>query len=53
MKNLKPEFYYEWGDEPHGFVSTGCYRDGQFYATGILTKVEATKRNLIYDCPFS
>lgn len=33
-KKHKPEFWYEWGTEKAGYVSTGCYIDGVYVSTG-------------------
>lgn len=50
--NITPEFYYEWGDEPRGYVSTGCYMDDVFYNTGKISRKEATKMGLYFHCPY-
>ena len=51
--NISPEFYYEWGSEPQGCVSTGLYIDEVWYNTGYILKSEAIKMGLKYHCPYN
>lgn len=50
---MKPQFYYEWGNEPAGYVSTGAYVDGVFKSTGWRIKAEITRTGLPYHNPHS
>lgn len=35
-EEVKPEFWFEWGDEPRGYVSTGYYdKWGNYHYTGL------------------
>jgi len=50
---ITPEYYYEWGSEPAGFVSTGLYLDNVWYDTGEIRKDEAIKAGLKFHCPYN
>ena len=52
-KMYQPEFYYEWGTEPAGFVTTGLYVDDVWKGTGLMKKEEAITKGLKYNCPHS
>lgn len=38
-----PKYYYEWGNEPAGYVSTGLYKDDVWYDNGYMLKSEAIR----------
>jgi hypothetical protein len=45
------EFYYEWGNEPTGYVSTGCYVNDEFKSTGLMRLSEVKALGLKFNCP--
>lgn len=50
---IKAQFYYTWGNEPCGMVSTGCYDAKEAYHfTGYMAKELAYKK-LYFHCPYS
>ena len=45
-------FWYQWGDEPRGYVSVGFYDDSnKFVSMGRLPKVKSV--GMQFHCPFS
>lgn len=53
-QNLKPQFWYEWGDEPAGHVSTGAYDEKNGYvSTGSMPRKEVDKLKLPFNNPHS
>lgn len=49
-----PEFYYEWGDEKPGYVSTGYYDANDVWREcDKMTRIEAEKLGLIFNNPHS
>lgn len=51
--NIAPEYYYEWGSEPQGYVSIGLYLDDEWYGCGCIKKSEAIDNGLKYHCPYN
>lgn len=51
--NLLPTFYYEWGTEPTGMVSTGVYINDVYHSTGLIEKSKALADNLEFHNPHS
>lgn len=50
----KAKHYYNWGDEPVGYVSTGYYDKSDIWrSTGLCTKEKAIQLKLTYNCPYS
>lgn len=47
----RPQFYYEWGNEPTGYVSVGLYIDDEFYSCGQVLKTEVIEAGLPYHSP--
>jgi hypothetical protein len=36
-EEIKPQFWFEWGNEPRGFVSTGAYdKFNDYHFTGLM-----------------
>lgn len=50
---ITPQFYYEWGNEPAGYVSTGCYIDEVFLSCSQMLKTNAINIGLRFHNPFS
>lgn len=53
LLNLIPMFYYEWGNEPTGMVSTGVYIGDVFHSTGLMEKIKALAANIEFHNPHS
>ena len=51
--SLVPDFYYEWGDEPAGHVSTGCYVNDVLKNTGTVPRTYAVEKGLEFHNPHS
>lgn len=51
--NITPEHYYQWGDEPTGYVTCGLYLNDLWYNCGIISKKDAENNGLTYHCPFN
>lgn len=48
-----PEFYYEWGNEPAGYVSCGYYESGEVWRSlSPIPKNTALQLGLNYYCPY-
>lgn len=50
---MKNKFYYVWGDEPIGYVTTWKLIKGKVRNTKQEPREVVTKQQLKYDCPFS
>lgn len=50
---MKNKFYYVWGDEPIGYVTTWKLIKGEVRNTKKEPREVVTKQQLKYDCPFS
>lgn len=51
-KEAQAQFYYEWGNEPTGCVSTGCYNErDEFIDTGYMAKSKALTSGLVFNNP--
>lgn len=49
--NVSPEHWYQWGDEPAGYVSIGAYMDGVWHGMGWIKKDEAINAGLTFHNP--
>ena len=47
-----PQFYFVWGNEPRGMVSTGRYDDNEVYQeTGVILRESAKEMGLKFHNP--
>lgn len=51
FRHPMPEFYYEWGNEPFGYVTIGMYVDDIFINCGQIKKSEALENGLVWFNP--
>ena len=49
--NVSPEHWYQWGNEPTGYVSVGAYVDDVWYGMGVVRKDEAIQSGLTFHNP--
>lgn len=50
---MNKKFYYIWGNEKFGNVSTGEYdKQGNLILTGEMPREEAIAQGRIFTCPF-
>ena len=53
-KITKDLMYFEWGDEPTGYVSTWRrLKDGKWELGPVITKEAAWEHHLRMECPYS
>ncbi len=53
-QNIVPQFWYEWGNEKPGHVSTGAYdTNDKLINTGYMLKKQAEKLGLTFNNPHS
>lgn len=45
------EYYYEWGNEPRGFVTAGYYKDDVWHTHGHISKKDAVLLGLTFHNP--
>ena len=51
--NMKNKFYYRWGNEKFGYVTTWELITGEVKNTKEEPRDIVEKQNLKYDCPYS
>ena len=51
-KNTTPQYYYEWGNEKAGYVSTYRVENGVVVSCEDIPREKATELGLSFDCPF-
>lgn len=49
----KNKFYYVWGNEKPGYVTTWELIKGEVRNTKQEKREDVQKQNIVYDCPFN